>query len=261
MTMENGFVSDDGSSFTVIKDDGNDDKKIIDDNDDVNDSDPLSLINKVDVSSLPEEQRPVFNKLIETLKTTLSEVSSLREKSDIAAALKQTLESMGTQRKVEDKQNDGQVSKPKLSDSLKFEDGDYYAPFFKQVATVLDSITDKIDGLGNEVKQGKVTSFQNKVVDFIKSNKVPEKVVMKMDELAKTMGPGVYNDLYRLHKLANLELGIVDVKKQDREDINRKISNGVETRSRMRSNGNTKQDAPPKNMREAWALAEGQLVE
>lgn len=257
MQLGDGFMSEDGSTFTVLKDNEGGKQVANDDIDD--DNDPMSLINKVDVSSLPEEQRPVFTKLIEATKTALSEVSSLREKGDIAAALKQTLESIGAQRKGEDKPADGS-QRPRLADKLKFEEGDYYAPFFKQLAGTLDEITDQIDSLGRDAKLEKVSSFQKEVVSFIKNNNVPEKVVLKMDELAKTMGSGVYNDLPRLRKLANLELGVVENKPAPKDDnVNDRLNNRLETRSRMRTFNNVKQDAPPKNMKEAWDRAENQL--
>ena len=54
-------------------------------------------------------------------------------------------------------------------------------------------------------------------------------VIGKMDEIAKTMGQGVYNDLPKLAKLAKLELGVKDepVVKHKQEDMESKRKNIV----------------------------------
>jgi hypothetical protein len=259
MNGENSFVTEDGKSFTVIKDI---DDNINDNNDDdLNNDDPMSLVNKVDLTQIPEAQRPVFSKIIDTLKTVLPEIGSLKEKGDIAETLRKTLETISDQRNT--KTNDGNEPqpKPKLVDSLKFEEGDYYAPFFKQLAGVLDNINESIDGLGSEVKRGQVLSFQDKVISYIKNNDVPKNVVLKMDELAKSMGNGVYNDLPRLRKLALIELGIPEKKPEDKiNNVNDKTKNSFETRNRQRSPLHINKTAP-KSMMEAWDRAEQQLAE
>lgn len=76
-----------------------------------------------------------------------------------------------------------------------------------------------------------------------------------MDEIAKSFGPGAYNDLERLHKLAKAELGIREapVTQQKKENVFQ-FSN----RSKRDSNVEVK---PAKTMLEAWNQALDSLAE
>ena len=81
-----------------------------------------------------------------------------------------------------------------------------------------------------------------------------------MDEIAKVMGPGAYNDLSRLHKYAKAELGIRDVPTNQRPVENGGRRNVVEFGGKRRSESNV-DNKPAKTMQEAWAQAEESLAE
>ena len=254
MSGENSFMSDDGKEFTVLKNEKVNDEEVVDDNK-IDDDDPMSLIDKVDLTKVPEDQRPVISKLVESVKKALQEVGSLKSKADIAEALRQIATVSQNNNKKDDELP---PPKKRLADELKFEKDDYYAPFFTKLATAMDNLMDGVEKLGTGVQKDKAMTFQEKVTNFVKDNKVPTNVIAKMDEIATSMGTGVYNDLPRLRKLAMSELGIREVPKEEPNSQQKKINNSFNMRRTNKTFGNS-QDKPVKTMQDAMDKAMEQL--
>jgi len=149
-----------------------------------------------------------------------------------------------------------------LVDQLKFDDPekDYYAPHLKMLASAIDKMMDGIGGIEKRFDESTKNTFVKDVQTFIKSNKIPEVVIKKMDEIAKVMGSGAYNDLSRLHKYAKVELGIKDEPTNRRPTDNGNRRNVVEFGGKRRSESNTDKK-PAKTMQEAWSQAEESLAE
>jgi hypothetical protein len=260
MPENNGFVSDDGSQFTVYEEEGNT-PPVIDESgmEDFADDDPIgTLVKQVDVSKLPEDQKPIISKLTEALKTMSAEVGNLKKNAEITDVLKQLVETKQASRKMENGETDGEKVVKKLSEQFTFEDKDYYAPFFKQLADAVDNVNSEIGNVRKEITNSKASSFQEKVMSFVTSNKIPEKVIVQMDRIAKEIGPGAYNNLDRLHKMAKLDLGIKDAPRVDLEKKNNDLNGRFAARG-VRRNRDSGNDKPATSMREAFNKALEQL--
>lgn len=252
----NEGVSDDGQSFVrIIEDDDILHEDNVDEHTDENESPIDTILKKIDVSTLPEEQKALFKELTETIKGRSSKDDSVETQNSTVEVLKQMVAQLQDLKKPKENADDAPPKK-KLAESLTFEKDDFYAPYFKQVASALDLLIEKQESLETARNEDKRQSFQEKAVSFIKSNNLSSKVVAKMDEIAKTMGSGVYNDLPRLVTLAKSELGIRDVPKK-KEIPDRK--NVFEFRGRRKSESNVDQK-PAKTMQEAWDMALDQLA-
>lgn len=254
-------LSEDGKTYTrlVRDDDKNINNEIVDDNDNLNNDD---ILGKVDVSTFPEEQRPIITKLLDGFKALSSENSTLKEKAGLAEVLEKTVAQLNQQRADNGQQPVKKSEIVKLSDQLKFAENDYYAPFFKQIAEAIDGIKETVVSFDGKINETKQTSFEDRVTNFVKTNKIPLPVIKQMDEIARTMGRGVYNDLERLHKLAKTELGIKDNVvpiRQDNGATGKKINNAVNMGGvRKQNNTSTK---PVSTMADAFAKAEQDLSE
>ena len=126
----------------------------------------------------------------------------------------------------------------------------------------IKTLNKKIKDLGGEVVETKKTTWVETVKTFVKQERLSDDVVLKMDELAKSMGAGVYNDLPRLAKLAKLELGIkdkADKKDDDDGDIEQKKRNVVNFTNRRK--GADVKKVPVKSMMDAWNAAEDDLAQ
>jgi hypothetical protein len=128
------------------------------------------------------------------------------------------------------------------------------------LASAIDKMMDGIGGIEKRFDESTKNTFVKDVQTFIKSNKIPEVVIKKMDEIAKVMGSGAYNDLSRLHKYAKVELGIKDEPTNRRPTDNGNRRNVVEFGGKRRSESNTDKK-PAKTMQEAWSQAEESLAE
>jgi hypothetical protein len=247
-------VSDDGQSFVrIIEDDENlhEDENFEEGG---GDEHPITtILKKLDIKSLPQEQQDLFKELEENIKERGIRKDTDEEKVQTVEALKSIVAQLQDLKKPAD--NTTPEGRKKLAETLKFEDNDFYAPYFKQVASALDLAIEKLEGIEKARVDDKRTSFQEKAVNFIKENKLSPKVIGKMDEISKAMGSGVYNDLPRLLKLAKSELGIKDVP-QNRPRPNE--NNIVEFRGRKKSDSTVDQK-PAKTMEEAWNRAQEQL--
>lgn len=248
--MATGFLSEDGKSFVSVKD--STDGAVLED-----DGDGSELnVDDVDLSSIPEEHRATFQRLAADLKQKSEMLDGLKKNSDLADAIKGLKTSVDGSRGTVP--GDKKVAeKKKLLEDVKFEDKDYYKQFFDPLIEAINKLDDRIDALGGEVIKTKTSTWQDRVVRFISDEKLPKEVVEKMDELARTMGGGVYNDLPRLAKLAKLELGI-STKKVDLEEKKTVVKKkGAVEMSSTRKTSSAKK--PIKSMSDAWDAAETSL--
>jgi histidyl-tRNA synthetase len=211
MLDKDGYLSDDGTEFTrfVEDKDTNDDGNVSDSGNE-QPSGIDDIIKGLNVDELPEAQRPLVSKLIESFKATAAEVNNLKEKAGLAEVLERTVAQLKTTQVSTVQKTDGEKVAAKLAENLKFEDKDYYAPFFKQIADAIDNINGEVKSLKEVRQQDKASDFASKVQSFVKTNKLPKEVIVQMDEIAKVMGPNAYSDLDRLLKYAKADLGIKD---------------------------------------------------
>jgi hypothetical protein len=251
-------LSEDGKTFTkLVRDDDknvNIDTNVNDENNQEND-----VLGKLDVSTFSEEQRPIIAKLLDGYKALSSENSTLKEKAGLAEVLERTVAQLNQARNDNGQPPMKPVEVKKLSEQLQFGENDYYAPFFKQLATAIDSITEKVSGFDNKIVETRAQSFEDKVKTFVKTNNIPIAVIKQMDEIAAKMGRTVYNDLDRLLKYAKTDLGIKDEPKAQ-DTTKNKLDNIVQMRS-VRKQSNQSTDKPVTSMREAFAKAEDDLTE
>ncbi len=262
-TLE-GFLSDDGQSFTSLVE--SDDVSGNINNDDIQDdqsgaSDQIDeLLSKVKIDDLPENQREVITQLTQTLKSMKSELAGVKKDSDTATVFQKLIEKLN-QPAGTPKSDEPSVKKERLVDQLKFDDPekDYYAPHLTMLASALDKLMDNVDGIGKRFDENTKSTFVKDVQTFIKSNKIPEVVIKKMDEIAKEFGPGAYNSLAKLHKYAKVELGIKDVVANLRTVEGGK-RNTAEFGGKRRSES-VVDNKPAKTMQEAWSQAESALAE
>jgi len=262
-TLE-GFLSDDGQTFTSFVENDKNDLNPDDTQDGILDaSDPISqLLSKVDVTKLPDDQRETFSRLVETVKGLKTELDGVKKDSGNAQVFQSLIDQIKTL-KGDVKPDDKTTDRKKLVDQLTFDDPekDYYAPHLKMLASAIDKMMDSVDGIGKRFDDNTKNTFVKDVQNFIKSNKIPEQVIKKMDEIAKDFGAGAYNNLERLHKYAKAELGIKDAtvtRTLDSGKINRQ--NVVEFGGKRRSDS-TVDNKPAKTMLEAWNRAEASLAE
>ena len=266
-TLE-GFLSDDGQSFTsLVESDDVDEGKPNDDGTSVDKSvasDQIDqLLGKIKIESLPEDQRTLFTQLSETIKNMKTELSGVKKDSDISAVLQKMVERLNQSPDTSttvDKQIS--VKKDRLVDQLKFDDPeqDYYAPHLKMLASAIDKMADNIDGIGKRFDESTKNTFVKNVQSFVRINKIPETVIRKMDEIAREFGPGSYNNLERLYKYAKVELGIKDA------PTNLRMVEGGDRKKVVEFGGKRRTESvidnkPAKTMQEAWAQAERQLAE
>lgn len=249
--MGTGFLSEDGSKFVSVKESADD--AVLGD-----EGDGELNVDDVDVSAIPEEHRATFQKLAADLKHKSEMLDGLKKNSDLADAIKGLKTSVDGSKGIVSSDKNIVAEKKKLLGDIKFEEKDYYAQFFAPLIEAINKLDDRIDGLGGEVVKSRNATWQDRVVRFISDEKLPKEVVAKMDELARTMGGGVYNDLTRLAKLAKMELGIADTKKVDVEEKKTVVrKKGAVEMSSTRKTSSAKK--PIKSMSDAWDAAETSL--
>lgn len=255
-----GFISEDGKSFVSMREEETPHEETHDDN-----KGELNL-DSIDVSSFPEEHQPLLKRIIADVKDKTAKLGSLSERADIADALKQIAST--TAAVVKGKESASDVEKPEEVDlfkDVKFEDGDYYQKYFKSVFQGINQLNKAIKGISDSVQNGEKESFINTAKRFVKENKLPKEVVLKMDEIAKELGPGVYKNLPLLSKMAKLELGIKDEKPRSEEKIDDGDDNPASSRKRSVEMSNRRKGQvnkkPVTSMADAWDKAEEELTE
>ncbi len=263
MKTDDGHISEDGTEFTVHQ--HIDNKEEIIDDDLSQEGDDITKLINIDVSTIPEEHRQTFTKLVDTLKGMTAEVSTLKEKVGLTDVLKQLAAGKSD---ITSKTDDGLTKAEKvvkkLSEELTFEEKDYYAPIFKKLADAIEArineVREEVANVKNESQKDKVSSFEEKVRKFVSDNKIPPKVIIQMDNIAKEMGKGVYNNLEKLYKLAKLDLGIKDnvINFKDKQP---NINGRVEMRGSMRKSNTQVNDKPVKTMEDAMGKAMEQLTD
>lgn len=263
--MLEGFISEDGQSYTSLVESDDKSGELNDDGtpkEKSGVSDQIDqLLGKINIEEIPEGQRETFKQLTETIKSMKSELTGIKKDSDRTALLQQLIERIGQPAAAQVIEKEP-IKKERLVDQMKFEDEakDYYAPHLKTLASAIDKLMDNIDGIGKRFDDNTKSTFVKDVQTFIKSNKIPEVVIKKMDEIAKEFGPGAYNNLARLHKYAKVELGI-----KDAPAVNRTVEGG-EKRNVVEFGGKRRTESvmdnkPAKTMQEAWSQAESSLAE
>lgn len=264
-TLE-GFMSDDGQSFTsLVESDEGSTAELNEDGTPVEKSGASDqvdqLLGKINIDDVPESQREVFKQLTETIKSMKSELGGMKKDSDRTAILERLIERIG-QPTVAPIVETTSVKKERLIDQMKFEDEekDYYAPHLKMLASALDKLMDNVDGIGKRFDDNTKSTFVKDVQTFVKSNKLPEPVIRKMDEIAKEFGPGAYNNLDKLLKYAKVELGIKDASSNLRVVESGGRKNAAEFGGKRRTES-VMDNKPAKTMQEAWRMAEDQLAE
>jgi Sec-independent protein translocase protein TatA len=258
-----GFLSEDGQTFTSLVESNDENREEHDENlDDLPGDDIDQLVGKIKVDAFPEEQREVVSKLVETIKGMKSELSSVKKDSDTTTVLQKLIDRLNQPNIQQQQHNDEHPKREKLVDQLKFDDPekDYYAPHLKMLAEAIDKVLDNVDGIGKRFDDNTKNTFVERVQTFIKSNKLPEQVIKRMDEIAKSFGPGAYNDLGRLCKYAKAELGIKDTPTNQRQTESNGRKNIFEFSGKRRSEQNI-DVKPAKTMQEAWNQAENALAE
>jgi len=195
--MGNEVMSEDGRSITLFNEDKG--ELNIDDGGDKSgdkggEKTGLEALLETDVSALPEEQRSLVTNLIGSLKDQVANVDLLKQKSELVEQLLQKSNLEGASKpKIEE----AEKAVKGLADSLTFEEKDYYAPFFKQLAGAIDDIKKSVTDIKSSGAQDKVTTFQTKVKTFFSDNKLDQTIIQKMDEIASG-SPAMYNDLDKL---------------------------------------------------------------
>jgi hypothetical protein len=262
-----GFLSEDGQSYTSLieeKDEGvsalfNEDGTPIDDGGEPSKID--DLLGKIKIDDIPEGQRETFKQLTESIKGMKTELDVAKKDSERTALLQQLIERIGQTNKPFSGIETKEEKRERLVDQLKFEDEekDYYAPHLKMLASALDKLMEGMENVDKRFEENKKSTFVKDVQTFVRTNKIPDKVIKKMDEIAKEVGPGAYNNLERLHKYAKFELGIKDSPPNSGTTNGGERRNIVEFRGKRRSES-VMDNKPAKTMQEAWAQAEEALA-
>jgi hypothetical protein len=146
--------------------------------------------------------------------------------------------------------------KPGIADELQFEADDYYAKYFKKLA---ESVGMKLSDLESQLAQTRAETTKEKALDFISKNKVPQEVIVRMDEIAGEMGINAPKNLNRLYQLAKLDLGIKESPSVDFEKKKRDLSGRLNMRNFHGARDYSQK--PIKSMDDAWAQAEDQLAD
>lgn len=248
--LEDG-LSDDGKTFTKLVE--MDDEGIGQDDggDDTGEMGFDEMLN-VDVNSLPEEHRDMFVKMREKLSGSVAELNAIRGKADTTEKI-----ALELARRRDTGTPPAETKPKKLAESLKFEENDYYAPFFKALAGALDNITEQISSEKVNAVRSQQTTIQTNAKKYIAENKLTPTIVSKMDEIAGEFGTHLYQDLPRLHKLARVELGLPSSTKPSNQPVIRKPSNRtIESGNFRKAQGEPKKVA---TMKDAFIQAEEAL--
>jgi|GEM_PF-2937033 len=199
-------------------------------------------IMNLDVSQFPEEFREEIGKFKTVVGDQFAELGKLRPKADLSDVLMQNMANQnpgGEQGTVTGEPSPVVVKDP-LDDALQFEDNDYYAKFFKVMHDEIKDLKTQVGTVSSNVSKNKQEGFVSTVKTFMTEKKVPPTTVMKMDEVAKKLGPNAYNDLDLLLRVANMELGIVAETKEKTPDPNKQVTNRQPGREAVTTFGNKK---------------------
>jgi len=268
--LETG-ISDDGTSFIILKDEDNLDEIIDDDkkDDDKNGKkDQIIEEEFFDFDKVPKDQQDAFKETYGKMQTAFKDktknFADLQERAGMVDALVEKLNgisaavsSQSQSKKPEEKVVDRKEEKVL---NFKFEEKDYYQPVFEEIAGLVSGLKQDISSMKQGFETDKTTTFQQGVRNYFNENKVEKNVVVQMDRIAAEMGPSVYKSLPRLVKMAKMDLGlplenktqIASTKTQKRVGVKRQVESG----NRRARDIDTK---PAQSITEAWNQAEQQL--
>lgn len=268
--LETG-VSDDGTSFTVIEDDGSlggisgegegegeGDKK--------KDTEEYFF----DFDKIPEDQRTAFKDTFEKMQTAYKDKTKgapeLQQKADMVDTLVDRLNNLSSAVSSQSqvvKPEEVKTGQKKEEQAIKFqfEEKDYYRPAFEEIAGLVSQLRDDIGSIKQGYNTDKQTTFTKGVKSFFSENKVEKKVVTQMDQIASEMGPGVYNNLPKLLKMAKMDLNI-PLENKTKTTINTEPHKKVGIKRQVESGSRKARDIeikPAGTIREAWEQSEKQL--
>lgn len=215
-------LDDSFSKFTVLRDDedidddskgGDDDDAKTDDDDATDDLTGTEDSNfEFDLSKMPEEQKKIFEPILKKMQSAYTKktqgLADLKKK----AAIADVLLSRGGKSGIGDDDRDKDADRGKELDagsvltelkSLKFEQNDYYAPFFKKIIDALETVaTSAKKEVGNFRKEDTVS----KIKSWFKVNEAALPLMAKMDEIGRE-NPTLYSNLDDLYILASVKAG------------------------------------------------------
>ena len=277
-------ISEDGKNFTVVTDDDSltgitDDEEEVELDDDGNeivhedesgDKDEPLFDKETLLKDVPEEHKAALLNVISqaegVISSKLTEADAWKAKAEMTEVLLEKLSTITQRGTQESTHAAAPKEKPKLEESFKFEENDYYAPLFKKMLGVIEGLESKIDGVQASNTQDKVETLKGTVRGFFAANKVDRPVIAKMDEIAQDYGKDAegnfvaYKNLPRLLNLAKSELGISTVKPKPKARPKVNPRKQIESGS-LRKSVRTIADKPAGTMMEAFNQTLEQLNE
>lgn len=219
---DNLGLDDSFSNFTILRDDGTDIKGDTDggdndnadsEDDDVTD-DNMSETNdsfEFDLSKAPEDIQKVLEPVLKKMQSAYTKktqgIAELKKKAAVADVL---ISRGGNTNTIEDEHIDTKNKGLEDANSilaelkgLKFEQGDYYAPFFKKIIDAFETVvTSTKKEVGNVRKEHTVSSIKK----WFKDNPEALPLMKNMDEIGRAH-PTLYNDLDDLYVMASVKAG------------------------------------------------------
>ena len=218
---DNLGLDDSFSNFTILRDDGTDikddtnggdednadgeDNDVTDDN--VSEEDSFEF----DLSKAPEDVKNVLEPILKKMQSAYTKktqgIAELKKKAAVADVL---INRGGNTNIIEDEHVDTKAKGLEDSNSilaelkgLKFEQGDYYAPFFKKIIDAFETVvTSTKKEVGNVRKEHTVSSIKK----WFKDNPEALPLMKNMDEIGRAH-PTLYNDLDDLYVMASVKAG------------------------------------------------------
>lgn len=267
-------ISDDGTSFTIMEDDGS--LEGITDPDGTKDDGTKDGVKKdqkteeefFDFDKVPEDQREAlkdtYGKMETAFKEKTKNFADLQERAGMVDTLVEKLNNLST---VVSSQSQGAKQEQEKVDrkeekalKFQFEEKDYYKPVFEEIAGLVTNLRTDIAGMKQGFETDKKTSFADGVKTFFADNKVEKEVVVQMDRIAAEMGPGVYKNLPKLVKIAKVDLGLPIGEKT--QTVNTSTQKRVGVKRQVESESRKARDIQTKSantIEEAWNQSEKQL--
>ena len=224
-----------------------------------------------DFDKIPEDQRAGLKGTFEKMQTAFKEKTKghadLEERAGMVDILVEKVNNLSAA--VSSKTQEVEPGKTTVDTTkerdleFQFEDKDYYAPAFKEIVGLISDLKAEVTGVRTGIDADKKESFSDRATKFFDSAKLDQSVIRKMDDIARTMGKGVYNDLPKLAKLAKVELG-VPLEKETivTNPIVKKPQKRIGIKSQVESGSRRTRDVEVKSansIEEAWNQSEKQL--
>ena len=233
---DNLGLDDSFSNFTILRDDGTDikddtnggdeDNADGEDNDVTDDNvseDEDSF--EFDLSKAPEDVKKVLEPVLKKMQSAYTKktqgIAELKKKAAVADVL---ISRGGKNEIIDDERGaDSKVRGLEEANSilaelkgLKFEQGDYYAPFFKKIIDAFETVVNSTKKeVGNVRKENTVSSIKK----WFKDNPEALPLMKNMDEIGRAH-PTLYNDLDDLYVMASVKAGKGIPGKNKKQNIN-----------------------------------------